>query len=108
MWCPGNAEWLYCKIRVCGVSSVIQDLDQCSQYMDCTESRLIRDTVVLLKPSVDFLDGHMGQFPGTLLSDCLPVAPVQTSARLTLLQTRLSFTRSCWPDSAPWPRLSLL
>lgn len=55
------------------MSSVIQDLDQCSQYMDCTESRLIRDTVVLLKPSVDFLDGHVGQFPGTpSLSDCWP------------------------------------
>ncbi|XP_042339711.1 NACHT domain- and WD repeat-containing protein 1 [Plectropomus leopardus] len=55
----GSAEWLYCKSRVCGVSSVIQDLDQCSQYMDCTESRLVRDTLVLIKPSLDFLDGHM-------------------------------------------------
>ncbi|KAL7396393.1 hypothetical protein ABVT39_005119 [Epinephelus coioides] len=55
----GSAEWLYCKSRVCGVSSVIQDLDQCSQYMDCTETRLVRDTLVLIKPSLDFLDGHM-------------------------------------------------
>lgn len=59
---PGNAEWLYCKSRVCGVSSVIQDLDQCSQYMDCTETGLVRDTLVLLKPSLDFLDHHFGQF----------------------------------------------
>ncbi|XP_059197113.1 NACHT domain- and WD repeat-containing protein 1 [Centropristis striata] len=55
----GSAEWLYCKSRVCGVSSVIQDLDQCSQYMDCIETRLVRDTLVLIKPSLDFLDGHM-------------------------------------------------
>ncbi|XP_068176521.1 NACHT domain- and WD repeat-containing protein 1 [Antennarius striatus] len=55
----GSAEWLYCKSRVCGVSSVIQDLDQCSQYMDCTETRLVRDTLVLMKPSLDFLEGHM-------------------------------------------------
>ncbi|KAM9358458.1 NACHT domain- and WD repeat-containing protein 1 [Symphorus nematophorus] len=55
----GSAEWLYCKSRVCGVSSVIQDLDQCSQYMDCTETGLVRDTLVLMKPSLDFLDGHM-------------------------------------------------
>uniref|UniRef100_A0A8P4KHN5 NACHT domain-containing protein n=2 Tax=Dicentrarchus labrax TaxID=13489 RepID=A0A8P4KHN5_DICLA len=54
-----SAEWLYCKSRVCGLSSVIQDLDQCSQYMDCTETRLVRDALVLMKPSVDFLDGHM-------------------------------------------------
>ncbi|XP_034386187.1 NACHT domain- and WD repeat-containing protein 1, partial [Cyclopterus lumpus] len=58
----GSAEWLYCKSRVCGVSSVIQDLDQCAQYMDCTETRLIRDTLVLIKPSLDFLDGHMETF----------------------------------------------
>ncbi|XP_026178909.1 NACHT domain- and WD repeat-containing protein 1 [Mastacembelus armatus] len=55
----GNAEWLYCKSRVCGVSSIIRDLDQCSQYMDCTETTLIRDTLVLIKPSLDFLHGHM-------------------------------------------------
>lgn len=58
---PGNAEWLYCKVGVCGVSSVIQDLDQCSQSMDCTETRLIRDTLVLMRPSVNFLCGHMGR-----------------------------------------------
>ncbi|XP_041648114.1 NACHT domain- and WD repeat-containing protein 1 [Cheilinus undulatus] len=55
----GSAEWLYCKGRMCGVSSVIQDLDQCSQYMDCTETGLIRDALVLIKPSLDFLEGHM-------------------------------------------------
>ncbi|KAJ4943268.1 hypothetical protein JOQ06_005772 [Pogonophryne albipinna] len=55
----GSAEWLYCKSRVCGVSSVIQDLDQCSKYMDCTETSLLRDTLLLIKASLDFLDGHM-------------------------------------------------
>ncbi|CAJ1059601.1 NACHT domain- and WD repeat-containing protein 1 [Xyrichtys novacula] len=55
----GDAEFLFTKSRFCGVSSVIQDLDQCSQYMDCTETRLIRDTLVLVKPSLDFLEGHM-------------------------------------------------
>ncbi|KAF3835780.1 hypothetical protein F7725_028338 [Dissostichus mawsoni] len=57
--CNKNAEWLYCKSRVCGVSSVIQDLDQCSKYMDCTETSLLRDTLLLIKASLDFLDGHM-------------------------------------------------
>ncbi|XP_075340638.1 NACHT domain- and WD repeat-containing protein 1 [Odontesthes bonariensis] len=55
----GSAEWLFCKIRVCGVSSLIEDLDQCSQYMDCPETGLVRDALVLIKPSLDFLDGHM-------------------------------------------------
>ena len=56
----GNAEWLYCKSRVCGVTSVIHDLDQSSQHTDCTETRLIRDALVLIKPTMDFLDSHMG------------------------------------------------
>eukprot|EP00066_Takifugu_rubripes_P010060 XP_003977567.2 PREDICTED: NACHT and WD repeat domain-containing protein 1 [Takifugu rubripes] len=55
----GNAEWLYCKIRVCGVSSAIQDLDQCSQHMDCTETSLVRDALVLMRPTMDFLDGQL-------------------------------------------------
>lgn len=58
----GNAEWLHCKVRVCGVASVIQDLDRCCQHMDCTEARLVRDTLVLMRPTVDFLDGQLGQF----------------------------------------------
>ncbi|KAK2835073.1 hypothetical protein Q5P01_015557 [Channa striata] len=55
----GSAEWLFCKSRVCGVSSVIHDLDQSSQYMDCVESGLIRDALILIKPSLDFLHGRM-------------------------------------------------
>lgn len=57
----GRAEWLFCKSRVCGVAAVIQDLDQCARYMDCTETGLIRDTLELIKPSLDFLQGHMGE-----------------------------------------------
>lgn len=57
----GCAEWLFIKSQLCGVSSVIHDLDQCSKYMDCTETGLIRDALVLMKPSLCFLEGHMGQ-----------------------------------------------
>ncbi|XP_034737989.1 NACHT domain- and WD repeat-containing protein 1 [Etheostoma cragini] len=55
----GSAEWLFCKSQVCGLSSVIQDLDQCSQYLDCSETSLIRDALVLIEPSLDLLDTHM-------------------------------------------------
>ncbi|XP_028442434.1 NACHT domain- and WD repeat-containing protein 1 [Perca flavescens] len=55
----GSAEWLFCKIRVCGMSSVIQDLDQCSQYLGCIETSLLRDALVLMEPSLDLLDTHM-------------------------------------------------
>uniref|UniRef100_A0A3Q3BE57 NACHT and WD repeat domain containing 1 n=1 Tax=Kryptolebias marmoratus TaxID=37003 RepID=A0A3Q3BE57_KRYMA len=57
----GSASWLYCQTQVLGVSSVIYDLDQCSQYMDCSETGLIRDALVLMKPSLDFLHGQMDE-----------------------------------------------
>ncbi|XP_070410493.1 NACHT domain- and WD repeat-containing protein 1 [Nothobranchius furzeri] len=56
----GSAEWLFTKSRVCGISCVISDLDHCCQYMDCSETGLIRDALVLMKPSMDFLRGQMG------------------------------------------------
>lgn len=63
----GNAEWLYCQTRILGVSSVISDLDRCFQYMNCSETGLIRDALVLMKPSLDFLQGHMGQCDSAVL-----------------------------------------
>uniref|UniRef100_A0A3B3D407 NACHT and WD repeat domain containing 1 n=1 Tax=Oryzias melastigma TaxID=30732 RepID=A0A3B3D407_ORYME len=63
-----SAEWLFCKSRVCGVSSVIRDLDQGSKYMDCTETGLIRDALALIKPGLDFLDGHVPSLIGRLCS----------------------------------------
>ncbi|KAK5617159.1 hypothetical protein CRENBAI_011653 [Crenichthys baileyi] len=57
----GSAEWLYCKSRVCGVASVISDLDQCFKYMNCSETGLVRDALILMKPSLDVLSGHMDQ-----------------------------------------------
>ncbi|XP_062308645.1 NACHT domain- and WD repeat-containing protein 1 [Osmerus eperlanus] len=55
----GSTEWLYCKTLACGVTSVIQDLSLCSDLMNCTETELIRDTLILMKPTLDFLDGHI-------------------------------------------------
>uniref|UniRef100_A0A3B4G6G6 NACHT and WD repeat domain containing 1 n=1 Tax=Pundamilia nyererei TaxID=303518 RepID=A0A3B4G6G6_9CICH len=41
----------------CGPRSL--PLFSCSKYMDCTETGLIRDALVLMKPSLCFLEGHM-------------------------------------------------
>lgn len=57
----GNWKWLYCKTLRCGVASVIQDLSLCLDIMDCPEIQLIRDCFVLLKPTVDFIDGQIGE-----------------------------------------------
>ncbi|XP_031642138.1 NACHT domain- and WD repeat-containing protein 1 [Oncorhynchus kisutch] len=55
----GSSEWLYCKTLTCGVASVIEDLTLCTKLMDCPETQLIRETFILLKPTLDFLDGQM-------------------------------------------------
>ena len=39
---------------------MIRDLDQCCQYTDCPESRLIRDALVLMRPGVDSLPTPRG------------------------------------------------
>uniref|UniRef100_A0AAY5EIB3 AAA+ ATPase domain-containing protein n=1 Tax=Electrophorus electricus TaxID=8005 RepID=A0AAY5EIB3_ELEEL len=55
----GNLDWLYCKTLSCGVASVIQDLSLCASVMECPEIQLIRDCFLLLKPTLDFIDGLM-------------------------------------------------
>ncbi|XP_076880885.1 NACHT domain- and WD repeat-containing protein 1 [Brachyhypopomus gauderio] len=55
----GNLDWLYCKTLSCGVASVIQDLSLCASVMESPEILLIRDCFLLLKPTVDFIDGLM-------------------------------------------------
>lgn len=57
----GNLDWLYCKTLSCGVASVIQDLSLCVDIIDCPEIQLIRDCFLLLKPTIDFIDGHTGE-----------------------------------------------
>lgn len=61
LFCPtGSSEWLYRKSLTCGVANVIVDLTLCTELMDCPQTQLIRDTFILLKPTLDFLDGEMG------------------------------------------------
>ncbi|KAJ7993279.1 hypothetical protein DPEC_G00270790 [Dallia pectoralis] len=55
----GCTDWLYCKTLTCGVASVIEDLSLCVNLRDCPEVQLLRDTFLLLKPTLDFLDGQM-------------------------------------------------
>ncbi|KAM9761938.1 NACHT domain- and WD repeat-containing protein 1 [Menidia menidia] len=73
----GCADWLFCAIRVCGVSRLIEDLDQCSHHMDCPETGLVRDALVLMRPSLDSLDGHMdgSLFYSELLARLSPLSP---------------------------------
>ncbi|KAJ0065720.1 hypothetical protein NL108_017248, partial [Boleophthalmus pectinirostris] len=98
----GNSEWLFCKSRVCGVRAVIQDLDRSWRIMDCPETRLIRDALVLLRPSLDYLDGNMDMtlFFSELLSRLCSLAPLYPS-----LIGRLCSACEAWLLSCTEPNL---
>ncbi|TRY57443.1 hypothetical protein DNTS_031430 [Danionella cerebrum] len=53
----GSLDWLCCKTLQCGVSCVIQDLSLCTALTDCPEIQMLKETFLLLKPSLDFSDG---------------------------------------------------
>ncbi|XP_042564938.1 NACHT domain- and WD repeat-containing protein 1 [Clupea harengus] len=55
----GSTEWLCCKTLSCGVSSVIEDLSLCTTLYECPEIQLIQDAFILIKPTLDFIDGHV-------------------------------------------------
>nr|XP_002663751.3 NACHT domain- and WD repeat-containing protein 1 isoform X2 [Danio rerio] len=55
----GSLDWLCCKTLQCGVSCVIQDLTLCTDLTDCPEIQLLKETFLLLKPSLDFSDGRV-------------------------------------------------
>ncbi|KAK1805804.1 hypothetical protein P4O66_012851, partial [Electrophorus voltai] len=65
----GSLDWLYCKTLSCGVASVIQDLSLCASVMECPEIQLIRDCFLLLKPTLDFIDGLMGAVQSVKLTN---------------------------------------
>uniref|UniRef100_A0A3B3BH83 NACHT and WD repeat domain containing 1 n=1 Tax=Oryzias melastigma TaxID=30732 RepID=A0A3B3BH83_ORYME len=101
-----SAEWLFCKSRVCGVSSVIRDLDQGSKYMDCTETGLIRDALALIKPGLDFLDGK-SQFYGELLARLSALSIVFPSLIGRLCSQINDWFLTC-PEPALIPKCSFL
>uniref|UniRef100_A0A3Q1GBL4 NACHT and WD repeat domain containing 1 n=1 Tax=Acanthochromis polyacanthus TaxID=80966 RepID=A0A3Q1GBL4_9TELE len=106
LWDELQEQWLYCKSRVCGVSSVIQDLDQCSQYMGCTETGLIRDALVLIKPSLDFLD-DMSLFYTELLARLSSLATAFPTVVGQLCRQCEEWLMSC-PEPALIPKTSFL
>ncbi|XP_015220730.2 NACHT domain- and WD repeat-containing protein 1 [Lepisosteus oculatus] len=55
----GNTDWLCCKTLTWGIAEVIEDLSMCTEHSDSPELQLIRDTCLLLKPTLDFIEGQM-------------------------------------------------
>ncbi|XP_069505306.1 NACHT domain- and WD repeat-containing protein 1 [Ambystoma mexicanum] len=55
----GSMDWISCKIVSSGIKSVIEDFVMSTDSEDCDEMALIRDTLLLFKPTIDFIDGQV-------------------------------------------------
>uniref|UniRef100_A0A8C9V818 NACHT and WD repeat domain containing 1 n=1 Tax=Scleropages formosus TaxID=113540 RepID=A0A8C9V818_SCLFO len=55
----GSTEWLLCKTVTCGVNSIVEDLSLCLEVQDFKEIQLIKDTFLLMQPTIDCVDGKM-------------------------------------------------
>ncbi|KAL4634825.1 NACHT domain- and WD repeat-containing protein 1 [Arapaima gigas] len=55
----GNIEWIWCKTVTYGMTSIVEDLSLCLKVQDFTEMQLIKDTFLLMQPTVDCIDGKM-------------------------------------------------
>ncbi|MEE6520996.1 hypothetical protein FKM82_018972, partial [Ascaphus truei] len=53
----GNMDWISSKIVSCGIQSVIEDFQMCADYVDCAQVRLVKDTLRLFQPTVNFAEG---------------------------------------------------
>ncbi|KYO41873.1 NACHT domain- and WD repeat-containing protein 1 isoform D [Alligator mississippiensis] len=77
----GNMNWIICKITAAGIESVVDDFAMCITHTNCPELSLVRDALLLLKPTIDDMDGVVGM--STIYTEVL---------------ARLHFFMSSYPD----------
>ncbi|XP_047933726.2 NACHT domain- and WD repeat-containing protein 1 isoform X1 [Anser cygnoides] len=56
----GNMNWISCKAITSGIQSVVDDFAMCTERINCPELRLVRDTLLLVKPAVGSIHGPEG------------------------------------------------
>ncbi|KAM9112323.1 NACHT domain- and WD repeat-containing protein 1 [Pangshura tecta] len=55
-----NMHWITCKIVATGIQGIVNDFAMCNERINCPELRLIQETLLLLKPALDYIDGVLG------------------------------------------------
>ncbi|XP_067417779.1 NACHT domain- and WD repeat-containing protein 1 [Emydura macquarii macquarii] len=53
----GNMNWIICRIVATGIQGIASDFAMCNEHINCPELRLVQDTLLLLKPALDYIDG---------------------------------------------------
>ncbi|XP_067906172.1 NACHT domain- and WD repeat-containing protein 1 [Heterodontus francisci] len=57
----GNMEWIVCKIQVTGMKSLLEDFYACTKQVNCPEVQLVQDALLLIWPTVDFMENGVDQ-----------------------------------------------
>ncbi|KAM9330625.1 NACHT domain- and WD repeat-containing protein 1 [Gastrophryne carolinensis] len=55
----GNMNWIASKIVACGINSIIKDFDMCVKCINNDEVKLVRDTLRLFQPTINFIEGKI-------------------------------------------------
>lgn len=54
-------NWITCKIVATGIQGIANDFAMCNEHINCPELRLMQETLLLLKPALDYIDGGVGK-----------------------------------------------
>lgn len=63
----GNMNWISSKIVACGINSPIKDFDMSLKHIENNEAKLVHDTLRLFQPTINFIEGDIGEFSAFLL-----------------------------------------
>ncbi|KAM7134751.1 NACHT domain- and WD repeat-containing protein 1 [Macrochelys suwanniensis] len=55
-----NMNWITCKIVATGIQGIANDLAMCNERINCPELRLVQETLLLLKPALDYINDVVG------------------------------------------------
>ncbi|XP_068090263.1 NACHT domain- and WD repeat-containing protein 1 isoform X2 [Hyperolius riggenbachi] len=73
----GNMDWIRSKVTACGINSTIKDFDMCVKHIDNGQAKLVRDTLRLFQPTINFIEAK--------IDPC--IIYVEMLARLNFLRT---------------------
>ncbi|GCC16897.1 hypothetical protein chiPu_0017383 [Chiloscyllium punctatum] len=57
----GNMEWIVCKVQASGMKGLLEDFYACTKQVDCPEVQLVQDALLLIWPTVDFMENGIDQ-----------------------------------------------
>lgn len=57
----GNIEWIVCKVQATGMKSLLEDFYACTRKVDCPDVQLVQDALLLIWPTVNFMENDIGK-----------------------------------------------